>query len=119
MRPLQKWICTQGVRFVTDCLVTDLEFDDQHNGVVVSAIRMLHNGVEEQVTLKADDLCFLQETGVRRRFLRTGRKFPPDPSSTKENSPAGRKGIEDAYEVMEEIQKKAKPSDESQVKIFI
>ncbi len=60
VRPLQHWLSAQGVNFVTDCRVTDLEFDERLKDVMVTAICTLRGGVSERIVLDEGDLTFVQ-----------------------------------------------------------
>ena len=60
VRPLQSWLETQGVRFVTDCNVTDLDHKTEDGQFIVTGIRCLLQGKSEVLTVNDGDLVFMQ-----------------------------------------------------------
>jgi oleate hydratase len=58
--PLQRWLQTQGVRFVTDCTVTDLDHKTVDGKFSVIGLHCLVNGQCEALTLEDGDLVFVQ-----------------------------------------------------------
>lgn len=61
VRPLLAWLKAQGVVFVMDCTVTDLDMHaDADDKWVVTAIQCLRNGKSETVAVAPGDLVFFQ-----------------------------------------------------------
>ena len=60
VRPLQTWLATQGVRFVTDCKVTDLDHKTEDGQFIVTAIHCLRQDKTEVVAVNDRDLVFMQ-----------------------------------------------------------
>ncbi|MEO7108149.1 MAG: oleate hydratase [Rhodoferax sp.] len=60
VRPLQAWLQAQGVQFVMDCKVTDLEHTVQDGKFVVTAIQCQRSGKPERIAVQPDDLVFFQ-----------------------------------------------------------
>lgn len=58
--PLQFWLEQRHVRFVCDCVVTDLEHKIEEGKFVVTAIHTLCNGQADVIQVNDDDLVFLQ-----------------------------------------------------------
>lgn len=58
--PLQVWLKNQGVHFVTNCVVTDLDHTTEHDVFRVTAIHCNHAGKSEQTPVNEDDLVFMQ-----------------------------------------------------------
>lgn len=60
VRPLQAWLQAQGVRFITDCKVTDLSHTEQDGQFAVTAIECQRGGVAERIVVNDGDLVFFQ-----------------------------------------------------------
>jgi len=60
VRPLQSWLETQGVHFVMNCTVTDLDHDSADEMFVVTGIHCRRQGKSEVIEVKDDDLVFFQ-----------------------------------------------------------
>ena len=60
VRPLQSWLEAQGVNFVMDCKVTDIDHTDKHDEFVVTGLQCQRNGKTEAISLNEGDLLFLQ-----------------------------------------------------------
>lgn len=60
VRPLQAWLSAQGVKFVLDCQVTDIEHNADPAGFAVTGLQCLRAGATEAVTVEEGDLVLLQ-----------------------------------------------------------
>jgi oleate hydratase len=61
VRPLVSWLRAQGVRMVTDCVVTDLDHQlDSDGRLVITQLRCSTQGQPEKVAVRDGDLVFLQ-----------------------------------------------------------
>jgi oleate hydratase len=60
VRPLQSWLEAQGVNFVMDCKVTDIDHTDKDDEFVVTGLQCRRNGKTEAFSLNEGDLLFLQ-----------------------------------------------------------
>lgn len=60
IRPLQAWLEAQGVHFITDCTVTDLEHTVENGNFVVTALHCKRKTTQESIPVKDGDLVFLQ-----------------------------------------------------------
>ena len=60
VRPLQTWLREQGVNFVMDCQVTDLEHVETEGQFQVTAICCQRAGQAERIELGPQDLVFFQ-----------------------------------------------------------
>ncbi len=58
--PLQRWLQAQGVRLVTDCVVTDLDHKTVAGQFEVIGLHCLVNGQSESMSLEDGDLVFVQ-----------------------------------------------------------
>ena len=58
--PLQTWLAAQGVRFVTDCRVTDLDHKTTDGQFVVTGIHAVRDGKTELAVVNEGDLVFFQ-----------------------------------------------------------
>jgi oleate hydratase len=58
--PLQSWLSAQGVHFVTDCKVIDLDHKTEDGKFVVTGIHCLRQDNEEAISVSEGDLVFLQ-----------------------------------------------------------
>ncbi|MBU9738767.1 oleate hydratase [Diplocloster agilis] len=56
--PLKTWLTEQGVHFVTDAVVTDLDFA-QGSQITVNAIHLQKESKEEVVTVNEGDICIM------------------------------------------------------------
>ncbi|MEG3864736.1 MULTISPECIES: oleate hydratase [unclassified Microcoleus] len=60
VRPLQSWLADQGVNFIVDCKVTDLDRNTEEGKFVVTGIHYQQKGESKAIALKDGDLVFLQ-----------------------------------------------------------
>ncbi len=60
VRPLQTWLEAQGVRFVTDCIVTDLDHKTEDGKFAVTGIHCRRRGKTELIAVNDGDLVFVQ-----------------------------------------------------------
>lgn len=60
VRPLSAWLEAQGVKFETNCTVTDLELKTVNGKFVVSQISYNQSGKNETVSVGEDDLVIFQ-----------------------------------------------------------
>jgi oleate hydratase len=64
VRPLQAWLESQGVRFVTGAVVTDLATDDSDGKVRVTSLTYRSSGEQTTVAVDERDLVFLQNASM-------------------------------------------------------
>ncbi len=60
VRPLQEWLQSQGVQFILDCKVTDIQHATVDGKFVVTGLDCLRAGNSEHVDVPAGDLVFFQ-----------------------------------------------------------
>lgn len=60
VRPLQSWLASQGVNFILDSKVTDLERTTEEGKLVVTGIHYQQKGEGKAIAVKDGDLVFLQ-----------------------------------------------------------
>jgi oleate hydratase len=60
VRPLQSWLTAQGVQFIVDAKVTDLERHTEAGKLVVTGIHYQQQGESKAIAVKESDLVFLQ-----------------------------------------------------------
>ncbi len=60
VRPLMSWLEAQGVQFVMDCTVTDLNISDDRELVTVTGIECVRSGQPTLIEVEAGDLVFFQ-----------------------------------------------------------
>jgi len=58
--PLQAWLEAQGVRLVTDCKVTDLEYKTEDGKFSVTGIHCLRQSKNEKLAVNEGDFVFMQ-----------------------------------------------------------
>ena len=58
IRPLETYLRGQGVKFVENCTVTDIDFAEG-DGITVQTLYLNDNGEEKQVVLKSGDICIM------------------------------------------------------------
>jgi oleate hydratase len=58
--PLQTWLAAQGMHFITNCRVTDLNYKTENGQFVVTGIHAVRNGTVEQAVVNEGDLVFFQ-----------------------------------------------------------
>jgi oleate hydratase len=58
--PLQTWLGAQGVRWVADCKVTDLDHKTEDGKFVATGIHCLRQGKSEAIAVNDGDLVFVQ-----------------------------------------------------------
>lgn len=85
VRPLQAWLQAQGVNFVADCKVTDLEHTKQDGKFVVTAIQCQRAGAQERIVVNAGDLVFFQN-GSMTDASSLGSMHSAPPALTKQDS---------------------------------
>ena len=83
--PLQRWLQGQGVKFVTDCCVTDVEHTTQDGKFTATALRCMVKGQPETVAVGDGDLVFLQN-GSMTDASSLGSMTQAPPKLTKANS---------------------------------
>jgi len=64
VRPLESWLEKQGVRFIKDCTVTDLDLTQIDGKIAVSGLKLRRNGKNETVAVSADDIVILQNASM-------------------------------------------------------
>ena len=60
VRPLSSWLEAQGVKFVTNCTVSDFDLKTEDGRIVVNAIQYMRDGNREIIAIGDDDLVFFQ-----------------------------------------------------------
>ena len=60
VRPLQRWLESQGVRFVVDCTVTDLAHESPEGQFTVTGIHCRRNEKSEVIAVKPGDIVVFQ-----------------------------------------------------------
>ena len=60
VRPLTAWLKGQGVRFITDCTVTDFDLATTNGKIAVTGIKFSRAGKTETVKVSSVDLVFFQ-----------------------------------------------------------
>jgi oleate hydratase len=80
--PLQAWLVSQGVRIVTDCVVTDLSHTDGGGEFRVTGIHCRRQGTNEVIDIAEGDLVFLQN-GSMTDASSVGSMTAPPPQRTK------------------------------------
>ncbi|MBS6642091.1 MAG: oleate hydratase [Clostridiaceae bacterium] len=58
IRPLEEFLKGKGVKFVHNCTVTDIDFEDGE-GITAKKLYLNDNGEEKTVELKAGDICIM------------------------------------------------------------
>ena len=56
IRPIQKWLGDQGVRFVPKTRVTDIDIGSDPNKITATRIMMIQDGKQKEVVVEADDI---------------------------------------------------------------
>lgn len=56
--PLKQFLIEKGVKFITNCVVTDIDFKED-NTITATSIHLDSNGVKDIVYLNDKDLCFM------------------------------------------------------------
>lgn len=64
VRPLLSWLQTQGVNFVTNCTVTDMDLVTQNDKIVVTALHCHRDGKDEVVPVVDGDIVFFQNASM-------------------------------------------------------
>lgn len=59
VRPLTSWLKHQGVQFLMNSQVTDLDFQHGPNGKGVERLRYIHDGTETEIFLAEGDVVFV------------------------------------------------------------
>lgn len=83
--PLQTWLVTQGVNFLTNCTVTRIEHSDINEKFKVTSIQCVHNGEQKIIPIDDATLVFLQN-GSMTDASSLGSMTAPPPKLTKANS---------------------------------
>ncbi len=60
VRPLVSWLEAEGVNFVANCTVTDLDLKTEHGKIVVAAIQYIRDSKTETIAINDEDLVFFQ-----------------------------------------------------------
>ena len=60
VRPLVSWLEAEGVNFVANCTVTDLDLKTKHGKIVVDAIQYIRDSKTETIVINDEDLVFFQ-----------------------------------------------------------
>lgn len=60
VRPLESWLAVEGVNFLKDCTVTDLDLETANGKITVTGIKYSRAGKNKTVTVGKDDLVFFQ-----------------------------------------------------------
>lgn len=68
--PLQKYLTDNGVQFISDTTVTDMDMDIQGKLKTVTALKMLCNGVETTQPVSKDDLVFFTNGSMTQNSTR-------------------------------------------------
>ena len=55
-----KWLEGQGVNFITNCTVTDIELKTEGDGTIVQGVVYVRGGVTETIAVAEGDLVFVQ-----------------------------------------------------------
>jgi oleate hydratase len=58
--PLQAWLEAQGVRLITDCKVTDLDYRTEDGEFIVTGIHCLRREASDLIAVNTGDLVFVQ-----------------------------------------------------------
>nr|WP_315431709.1 oleate hydratase [uncultured Albidiferax sp.] len=58
--PLQQWLAAQGVQFITDCQVIDIQHRTVDGAFSVTGLQCVHGGLDENWPVQEEDLVFLQ-----------------------------------------------------------
>ena len=83
--PLQTWLKTHEVQFVTDCLVTDLDHAPDAAVFAVTGIRCLRAGKSDTIAVGADDLVFFQNASMTDASSLGSMTSAPNPLTTKDS----------------------------------
>ncbi len=68
--PLQKYLADNGVQFISDTTVTDMDMDIQGNLKTVTALKMLCNGVESTQPVSKEDLVLFTNGSMTQNSTR-------------------------------------------------
>lgn len=68
VQPLQKWLETKGVRFVTECKVIDLDHKTEDGKFIVTGIHCLRQDKNEVILVNDGDLVFIQNGSMTDAF---------------------------------------------------
>jgi len=60
VRPLLNWLEGQGVNFITDCTVTDIELRTEGGRISVQSLVYVRRGLTETIAVADSDLVFVQ-----------------------------------------------------------
>ncbi len=85
VRPLERWLSSQGVRFKKNCTVTDLETGTTGATTVVTGMHYRQGETEERIPVAEDDIVFLQN-GSMTDASSVGSMTSPPPALTKDDS---------------------------------
>jgi len=79
--PLQTWLTAQGVRFVTDCKVSDLDYETINGKFTVTAIHCVRHQKAELIPVNDGDVVFLQNASMTDASSLGSMTHPPTPLS--------------------------------------
>lgn len=68
--PLQKYLTDNGVQFISDTTVTDMDMDIQGKLKTVTALKMLRNGIEATQPVSKDDLVLFTNGSMTQNSTR-------------------------------------------------
>lgn len=83
--PLQKYLESNGVVFVNNTAVTDMEFEDVGNKKRVQSLQITRNGREETVVLGKEDAVFFTNGSMTQNSTRGSMTEAPVMNKDKEN----------------------------------
>jgi oleate hydratase len=83
--PLQTWLESHGVHFLTDCRVTDLDYTKEPEEFRVTVIHCIQQGKSERTVVNEGDLVFMQN-GSMTDASSLGSMAAAPPKLTKEDS---------------------------------
>jgi oleate hydratase len=85
VRPLEAWLLSQGVQFVKDCKVTDLQLRTDDGKASVRSIEYVRHGERGRIDVSEDDLVFFQN-GSMTDASSLGSMTSAPPKLTKDDS---------------------------------
>jgi oleate hydratase len=83
--PLECWLKNQGVQFINDCMVMDLDHETTAGEFQVTAIHSIHLGKRKRIEVNDGDLVFMQN-GSMTDASSLGSMTDPPAKKTKEDS---------------------------------
>jgi oleate hydratase len=85
VRPLESWLTSQGVQFLTNCTVTDFDLEAAGGMIAVTGIQYRRAGTDETVTIGANDLVFFQNASMTDASSLGSMTSAPEPLTKKES----------------------------------